>query len=230
MCCSIHSLNQYLILKHIFVSKLRLITCALCSLPYFIAVKICPSSTILMCHMALSCYYKQREVGTCRPVERGSSHSCHQIVSISMSELFLTWLPLWSSCSPQREKTHKDRLSQNWTQTLSLTWRERWRWVRTLGTHSLLHLSPPYQRQNMTNFWWVEKINAFTARSHFALFFEHMCNWSEELHLSAATGHLLLLLLPYLYYYTTTWLHFRRKHCTFLTPIHLYDSCSYSSY
>lgn len=186
-----------------------------------------------MCHMVLRCYYKQREVGKCRPVEWGSDRSCHQNVSISMSELFLTWLPLWSSCSPQREKTLppvKDRLSQNWTQTLSLNWSERWRRVRTLWTHSLLNLSPPYQRQNMTNFWWVEKNNCIHCTFSFCIIFEHMCNWTEEMHLSAATGHLLLLLLPYFYYYTTTSLHFRRNHCTFLTPIPLYDSCSYFSY
>lgn len=29
-----------------------------------------------MCHMELRCDYKQREMGKCRPVERGSSHSC----------------------------------------------------------------------------------------------------------------------------------------------------------
>jgi len=41
-----------------------------------------------MCDMELRFDYKQSEVGRCWPVERGSSHSWHWVVSISMSERF----------------------------------------------------------------------------------------------------------------------------------------------
>lgn len=117
------------------------------------------TSTTLMCDMEQRCQYKQRVVRKNRSTERGSSHSCHQVVSVSMSELFLTWLPLWSSCLSRMEELQllvKDQLSQDWTQTP--TWSRRLRrCLWTLWTRSLLSLSPLYLRQIMTNYWWVKK-------------------------------------------------------------------------
>lgn len=128
--------------------------------------------------MERRCQYKQRVVRKNRPRERGSSHSCHQVLSISMSELFLTWLPLWSSCLSRMEELQllvKDQLSQDWTQTP--TWNRRLRqWLWTLWTRSLLSLSPLYLRQIMTNYWWVKK-RLLMLVSHYFLIYDVFLMW-----------------------------------------------------
>lgn len=112
-----------------------------------------------MCDVERRCQYKQRVAGKCRPRETGSSQSRCQVVSVSMSELFLTWLLLWSSCSSlmvELKLLVSDQFSrQNWARTR--TWSRRSRRLWTPWTHWLPSLSPLYPRQIMTNCWWVEK-------------------------------------------------------------------------
>lgn len=151
-------IHHYFTLKPIFVGNLRLVICTLC---HFNAIYCsCKNMVLATSHMSHGDVTTNKEEGKCRPVERGSSHSSsHQVVSVSMSELFLSWLPFWSSWSSQREKTLlpvEDCLSQNWTQTLIRTC-GRSRRIQALWIHPLLNPIPPHQRQNMTNYWWVEK-------------------------------------------------------------------------
>lgn len=113
-----------------------------------------------MCHVDLRCDYKQSREGKCRPAERGSSHCCHRIVSIPMSELLLSWLPFWSSCSFWRGRTRpmsSRRFSRNWTQPLIPNRSKRRTLIRSRRTHSSLNLIRPHRRQSTTNCWWVQK-------------------------------------------------------------------------
>lgn len=174
--------------------------------------------------MERRCQYKQRAVRKNRPRERGSSHSCRQVVSVSMSELFLTWLPLWSSCLSRMEELQllvKDQLSQDWTQTP--TWSRRLRrCLWTPWTRSLLSPSPLYLRQIMTNYWWVKK-RLHTLVLHYILIyvvFLMCCKTAIWLYFYYFSH------LPYLKPIDDYCMTFKKSmHC--MSPIHLYDTYSY---